>query len=100
MQPNIMPNQNPVPTHKHLALWTILFVVLLVVALLFWGWSSRNPVGGDVIEKYNTELNTNSIDTTQNNPQTDPATQALENDINSSLNLEVESDLKSIDLEF
>ena len=104
MQPNTMQNQNPVPTHKHLALWTISFIVLLVVALLFWGWTSRNPVGGEMIEKYNSELNTNIVENaqnnTQNNTQTDPATQALENDINSSLDLEVESDLKSIDLEF
>jgi FtsZ-interacting cell division protein ZipA len=95
-----MLNQNPVPTHKHLALWTISFIALLVIALLFWGWTSRNPVGGEMIEKYNTELNTNVVENTQNNTQADPATQALENDINSSLDLEVESDLKSIDLEF
>ncbi len=108
MQPNTMQNQNQVPTHKHLALWSISFIVLLVIALLFWGWTSRNPVGGEMIEKYNSELNTNTVEdlqndiqkNTQNNAQADLAAQALENDINSSLDLEVESDLKSIDLEF
>jgi hypothetical protein len=100
MEPNTMQNQNQAPTHKHLAVWTVSFIVLLMIALLFWGWTSRNPVGGEMIEKYNAELNTNAVENTQNNTPIDPATQALENDINSSLDLEVESDLKSIDLEF
>lgn len=102
MQLNVTKDQDPVPTHKHLALWTILFVVLLAVTLLFWVWSSRNPVGGNIIRhQYNTQLNTDTnAGTATVNTQVDAATQALENDINSSLDLEVESDLKSIDLEF
>lgn len=99
MQPNSTSNINPVPTNKHLALWTISFIVLLVLTLLFWAWSSRNPVGGDLMDQYNTELNQNASDTTTNTAN-DPAIEAIENDINSSLDLEVESDLKTIDVEF
>jgi hypothetical protein len=92
------------PTHKHLALWIIVFVALIAGALVFWKWNSAHPVGGSVIEQYNTTLQnttpTNTdVDTTLQN-QAALVNQALENDINSSLNLDVEDELKSIDLEF
>lgn len=90
---------NPVPTHKHLALWTITFITLLVVTLLFWAWSARNPVGGDLMEQYNAELNQKMPEVTTE-AEVDPEVQSLENDINSSLDLEIESDLKTIDVEF
>jgi hypothetical protein len=116
MEPNIMQNPNPrptpsqssgstptpAPTHKHLAMWTVLFIVLIGISLLFWGWSARNPVGGTALDQYNAQLNT----LTETSPvqevesQEAAAIRALENDINSSLDLEVEDELKSIDLEF
>lgn len=89
-----------IPTHKHLILWIILFVLILAGALSIWLWFMNHPADSAMMNEYNNRLQETypqNTDTTDTKADQD---KAIEQDISASTDLDTEADLQSIDLEF